>query len=574
MFCFVLLHSRDGKCASPEDWKTDQDKENALDVVKVDERESLNGEEPLRRSPRKQYVPVAAETLLPSLDSAQSEQPQQREISAVEADSRERHRSRVKHRKTRVKHHKDKRSKRKHSKNMCELKNVTSSDALKDVFARIESEPTDHNAISKICKTNFASVPKLIVERLSMKEQDVSTDVSRSSENCSTVLTENRNKRKNEPAISTEEDTTTSITENRDEHRSLQSVKRLREESNCDLEPPTEVCHKDDSAIVESPKMKYGITARKKSDEKEKVLSVEVTKKKTNDEKRPKKKRKHPKQESSRVENQGGVTSTPVVKEILHKRHKKKHKHATEHKTKRNHDVRKAPHDGKIATSEGPELDEVTRVASAVAIASNVALSVSEVEGIVTEPQRLAIKIKLCQDCNERHIEDACPLVSTEYAIVDAVAYKDWLNVHKHNPEVSKAMASEDPMSEGYPLTNDDAFESDEESANSEQYKNKTKVESEDKQLHVNEDRPLYSRESLPDCFELRITSPEHGIGIYARRSLPMYAKLGPLVGDPVKEMDIPDDFSMRHIWEVNFVASLLSLRCWMRTSYGILYFF
>ena len=115
-----------------------------------------------------------------------------------------------------------------------------------------------------------------------------------------------------------------------------------------------------------------------------------------------------------------------------------------------------------------------------------------------------------------------------------------------------KAVASEDPMSEGYGRLTYDGFESDDESpTSSEQFKAKPKMQREEKQLVVETDRPLYARDSLPDCLELKIANTDHGLGIYAKNPVPMYAKFGPLIGISVREMDIPDDFSMRHIWEV-----------------------
>lgn len=231
------------------------------------------------------------------------------------------------------------------------------------------------------------------------------------------------------------------------------------------------------------------------------------------------------------------------------KHRRKKHKHTNEHKTKKHHDVRKAPQDGIVQeeTQDActPEVELPSSTVGPGKVADNV-------DGVISEPQRLAIKIKLCQECEVPHLQDVCPFTEPLHTIVDAITYEEWLSMHKQNAEVMKAIKTGDPMSEGYGRLADDGFESDEEPlATSEQCKTKSKVQKEEKQLLVDADRPLYARDSLPDCLELKIANTDHGLSIYAKNPIPIRAKLGPLVGTSVKEMDIPDDFSMRHIWEV-----------------------
>lgn len=273
------------------------------------------------------------------------------------------------------------------------------------------------------------------------------------------------------------------------------------------------------------------------------------------EDRKPKRKRKRPRHDT-RVEEKiakKDISEHGVVNETVFKHRRKKHKHTNEHKIKKHHDVRKAPQDGIVQ-----EEMQDARPPAAESLSSSTGLTGRVAESgdgtVISEPQRLAIKIKLCQECNSRHLQDACPLMMPQYAIVDAVTYEDWLGKHRENAEVVKAVKSQDPMSEGYGRLADDGFESDDESLSSEQCKTKPKVPREEKQLVVDADRPLYARDSLPDCLELRITNTDHGLGIYAKNAVPIYAKLGPLIGMPVREMDIPDDFSMRHIWEVIIV--------------------
>lgn len=263
-----------------------------------------------------------------------------------------------------------------------------------------------------------------------------------------------------------------------------------------------------------------------------------------------KKKRKRLKHDVQGVEDENtmGDSSEELLDDSVHKHRKKRHKHTGEHRNRRHHDVRKAPQDGIIVRDD---MNVCFVADDTSAITSSEHQSGTGVDPLILEPQRLAIKIKLCQECNNRHLQDACPLTTPLYAIPDSISYEDWLYKHKENDEILKVVKFGDPMSEGYGKMTEDNTESDDDSSLTDQHKTRTKGQKEEKRLIVDTDRPLYARDSLPDCFELRITNSEHGLGIYAKSSVPMHVKLGPLVGRPVREMDIPDDFSMRHIWEV-----------------------
>jgi hypothetical protein len=42
-----------------------------------------------------------------------------------------------------------------------------------------------------------------------------------------------------------------------------------------------------------------------------------------------------------------------------------------------------------------------------------------------------------------------------------------------------------------------------------------------------------------------------HGLSVIAKCPIARYTQFGPLIGERIREMDIPDDFNMRDIWEV-----------------------
>lgn len=60
-----------------------------------------------------------------------------------------------------------------------------------------------------------------------------------------------------------------------------------------------------------------------------------------------------------------------------------------------------------------------------------------------------------------------------------------------------------------------------------------------------------FAESSLPDHFVLKVVDEEHGQSVFTKKTLSKSTYLGPLVGQKVREMDIPDDFNMKFIWEV-----------------------
>nr|CAD7598620.1 unnamed protein product [Timema genevievae] len=64
-------------------------------------------------------------------------------------------------------------------------------------------------------------------------------------------------------------------------------------------------------------------------------------------------------------------------------------------------------------------------------------------------------------------------------------------------------------------------------------------------------EKPSYARASLPAVLDIQTTDSGKELCVLARCSICQYTQFGPLVGQIIKEKDIPDDFSMKHIWEV-----------------------
>jgi len=504
--------------------------------------------------------------------------------------------SRTKHHKSKTKHHKDKRKKRRHSKNgiedsstALELSECTNENTL-DVQNGGLVEIRDLSNCETTIVSELDAKLKLSVESFGINTKNVESATTKT-EHVDSVRfindvhnTANKDTRCDAKFVgASDESANNALEDNRITKLQFNDATALpfpkcisnTEDLNKDVEylldPVPSVNDSVETQIPNAPEKENKIDAMhhvKSQEHKDATLcnASKDSESKNIEDRKLKRKRKRPRHDTQVEENstRNSSENNTVNEAAIFKHRRKKHRHTNEHKTKKHHDVRKAPQDGIVVQEEGqkicPQEVELSSTKN-----GGTGRTTEDTDGIISEPQRLAIKIKLCQECNSRHLQDACPLMTPQYTIEDTITYEDWLNKHKENTEVIKAIKSEDPMSEGYGRLTDDSFESDEESLTSnEQCKTKSKVQREEKQLVIDTDRPLYARESLPDCLELRITNTDHGLGIYAKNMVPMYSKLGPLIGTSVREMDIPDDFSMRHIWEVlslfRFIVILLHL--------------
>lgn len=526
---------RDGKCNEETSWKTNHNKENDLSVTRND-IPLTQEEEPLRRSPRKQGN-EASDPEVPSIKTIQSLQPKVLLDDVFKLHLR---RSlRTKHHKSKDKH-KEKRKKKKHSKNpddddrKCESNEEFSEISQKIPLASVDTKTTstvpdnNSNVETEVTDASRPEVSKL--KEVFVK--DVNSDENSLSDNKEKIINEDEQKHDNSKS-------------NKEEEEEI----NITEDSNPKSLYQEEVSKNDEaSSSVKTGNDSETLKSEKNIPQKEVVECSELITKDLDD-KKVKKKRKKLKLDTEPNKSTMTQLLDDSSEDLMHKHRKRKHKLVpNEHKNKKLHDVRKAPQDGIIIIEKTKESELNTE--SSGSMAPETLPSEQSLENMSSEPQRLAITIKLCQDCNSRHLQDACPLTLPQYVVHDSITYNNWLTKHQDNHELMKSVNSDDPMSEGYGKITDDGFDSDEDSVSAEQCKSKSK-EVEEKQLQVDDDKPLYSRESMPDCFELKPTNSEHGLGVYAKSAVPIFAQLGPLVGRPVKEMDIPDDFSMRHIWEI-----------------------
>ncbi|KAJ8919680.1 hypothetical protein NQ315_006208 [Exocentrus adspersus] len=119
-------------------------------------------------------------------------------------------------------------------------------------------------------------------------------------------------------------------------------------------------------------------------------------------------------------------------------------------------------------------------------------------------------KVNACHHCSTCHIKDQCPIYHPHYVIKDDIDYSDWLEKYKSAYESTKVDAS---------LGETDKYS--------------------------------YSVLSVPSFVTLRDTGTSHGLGVFASNSIEPFSQFGPLVGKAVKEVDIPEDFNMKDLWEI-----------------------
>lgn len=557
--CIFLFERRNTKCNEEEEREMDQDEGDKAETMS-NENLIEDTRESLRRSLRKQNSGTVPESEAPSVDLAQSKLSDDIELRVLRS-------ARSKHHKNKAKHHKDKRKKKRHLKTVdpvspVETVNRPSSDVASDDEEQISIKTDNSRLLSDIdVKSNLKNslrAAKKTTESVMAKTEHIDSIefIENVNTNKSVVYHEMRN---DVEKITMDNDkkeysksnniTTSPITQSIE--NATEQITNLTSSTDYHVDP-NETKDEDNVSSGTQCDDQHELANTNSYDSNINTNTVQEV-----EDRKLKKRRKRLKYdiEDENDENMKEDSSEDIIDDSVHKHRRKRHKHTNEHKNRKHHDVRKAPQDG-IIMQEDKNICSVANDTMAVMVEK--LQTETNVENSMSEPQRLAIKIKLCQECNNRHLQDACPLNMPQYAIPDSISYEDWLNKHKENIEVLKAIKSDDPMSEGYGKITDDNTESDDDSMLNEHCKTKAKAQKEEKQLILDADRPLYARDSLPECFELKITNSEHGLGIYAKNSVPMHVKLGPLVGMPVKEMDIPDDFPMRHIWEVKSMQYFL----------------
>ncbi|XP_060519982.1 uncharacterized protein LOC132698117 [Cylas formicarius] len=133
-------------------------------------------------------------------------------------------------------------------------------------------------------------------------------------------------------------------------------------------------------------------------------------------------------------------------------------------------------------------------------------------------PENLAaIRIKHCQNCSTRHIEDHCPINYPHFIVNDNITVDSWNEKYKniHELESSKSIKAE-------------------------------------KDEEVDKNKFAFARVSLPNVFKFSDTNSSHGLGVVASTQIQPFTQFGPLIGKTIKEVDIQEDSGMKDIWEIS----------------------
>lgn len=126
-------------------------------------------------------------------------------------------------------------------------------------------------------------------------------------------------------------------------------------------------------------------------------------------------------------------------------------------------------------------------------------------------PLALTKTEKQCQNCNTRHIDNHCPLIHPYYIINDDLTKFEWQDKYSYQFE-----------------------------------------ESESKEGDLDDNKCTFAKLTLPFCLYFDETIPSHGCGVFVKTEIKAFTQFGPLIGQNVKEVDIPEDFTMRDLWEIN----------------------
>lgn len=143
-------------------------------------------------------------------------------------------------------------------------------------------------------------------------------------------------------------------------------------------------------------------------------------------------------------------------------------------------------------------------------------VSLDDTTSDTTKQHKVAIKIKLCLICSMHHLQDLCPLQNPHH-ISDAMTIREWRDCYQQT--YTKNLKTDSDKENG-DCTNNSYLLS-------------------------------FSYLSLPLCLFIKDCNTPHGLGVFAREDIKCYSQFGPLVGRIVKEVDIPEDFNMKNLWEV-----------------------
>jgi hypothetical protein len=173
-------------------------------------------------------------------------------------------------------------------------------------------------------------------------------------------------------------------------------------------------------------------------------------------------------------------------------------------------------------------------------------------------------KSKVCFACNTKHGKEICPIKNPIGSIINPIDYSEWVKDHPEPPPPPPMPMPMDNcedekmfMDESMKSENEDEGEGDPDDGEEDMIDDFNDDDLDDKQpnaIQEESDELTFSRISLPKEFDFMPSNvnPTAKMSVFTKILIPKYTQIGPLVGEMVREVDIPDDCNMSYIFEIH----------------------
>lgn len=169
-----------------------------------------------------------------------------------------------------------------------------------------------------------------------------------------------------------------------------------------------------------------------------------------------------------------------------------------------------------------------------------------------------------CSYCDAIHSVDECPIRQARSGVSDFIEKFRWMEENKDildkirpDPNVAAIKPEDDELGDLLEEDNPDEELNDASSDEDETLMEDIKVEESNVQAQLMKKReeeellPSYCDATIPDQFDV-VKSEVIGCKVVTRTRIPKHMKLGPLVGELIHVKDIPDDCTMKEVYEIH----------------------
>lgn len=173
-------------------------------------------------------------------------------------------------------------------------------------------------------------------------------------------------------------------------------------------------------------------------------------------------------------------------------------------------------------------------------------------------------KSKICLACNTKHGKEICPIRNPISSIPNQIDFADWIQDHPI-VELAKPVYDKDEPLEDEKNFYAESIKSENELDDLDDDGEEDEEDPDDKLVDINSDQLneiTFADASLPNEFEFlpSRTYPTCNKSVFTKIIIPKYTQIGPLVGVVTPEIDIPDDCSMAHMFEIHDSILLKSI--------------